>query len=151
MGLVTKPASKNPAWKIHSKVKERAVHSAAHRTTHPEPRRGTPAGRSVKATLQHTNTLTHPQVVHLLAHAAVLFRDLLEVLVEAGLQRQEARQRGEVWLCDQSAVSGYVSSSLLCLYLSCMSWMCVICVPAIIISCNSQSCLQPRLQSAFFS
>lgn len=50
--------------------------------------------------------LTHPQVVHLLAHAAVLFGDLLKVLVEARLQRQEARQWGEVRLWDKSFMSG---------------------------------------------
>lgn len=53
-------------------------------------------------------SLTHPQVVHLLAHAAVLFWDLLEVLVEAWLQGKEARQRGEVRLWDKSFVSGYI-------------------------------------------
>lgn len=52
-----------------------------------------------------TDTLTHPQVVHLLAHAAVLLRDLLEVLVEARLERKEARQGGEVGLWDKRAVT----------------------------------------------
>ena len=92
------PASKNPARK---KLKERTFHC----DTHPEPLRRTPAGRSVKATrlhVQHTNTLTHPQVVHLLAHAAVLFWDLLKVLVKARLQWQEARQGWEVRLWEKS-------------------------------------------------
>ena len=41
--------------------------------------------------------LTDPQVVHALAHGAVLLGDLLKVLVEAGLQRDEPGQRWEVW------------------------------------------------------
>lgn len=96
---------------MHFKMKEWASHIAAHSDTHPGPLRWTPAGRNVKAArllLQHTITLTHPQVVHLLAHAAMLFRDLLEVLVEARLHRQEARQWGKVRLWDKSFVSGYI-------------------------------------------
>ncbi len=48
--------------------------------------------------MHHFKPLTHPQVVHFLAHAAVLFRDLVEVLVEAWLEWDESRQRGEVGL-----------------------------------------------------
>lgn len=46
--------------------------------------------------LHHFNLLTHPQVVHFLAHAAVLFWDLIKVLIEAWLQWDEAWQWGEV-------------------------------------------------------
>lgn len=46
----------------------------------------------------HFKPLTHPQVVHFLAHAAVLFRDLIKVLVEAWLEWDESRQWGEVGL-----------------------------------------------------
>ena len=40
--------------------------------------------------------LTDPQVIHALAHGAVLLGDLLKVLVEAWLQRDKPRQRWEV-------------------------------------------------------
>lgn len=43
-------------------------------------------------------TVKHPQMVHFLAHAAMLFRDLLKVLVETRLERNESRQWGEIWL-----------------------------------------------------
>lgn len=66
-----------------------------------------PQGRRASELLWRANTLTHPQVVHLLAHAAVLFRDLLEVLVEARLERDEGRQGGEVGLWGEEVVSGY--------------------------------------------
>lgn len=46
----------------------------------------------------HSAPLTHPQVVHFLAHAAVLLWDLIKVLVEAWLQWDEAWQWGEVGL-----------------------------------------------------
>lgn len=46
--------------------------------------------------------LTDPEVVEPLAHGAALVGDLVEVLVEAGLQRDEPGQRREVVFCTTS-------------------------------------------------
>lgn len=83
----------------------------SHRCRHPEPPPPPPPVEEEVSKLHvcffsERTQLTHPQVVHLLAHAAVLFGDLLKVLVEAWLQRQEARQWGEVRLWDKSFMSG---------------------------------------------
>lgn len=45
----------------------------------------------------HFYPLTYPQVVHFLAHAAMLLWDLIKVLVEARLHGDEGWQRWEVW------------------------------------------------------
>lgn len=46
-------------------------------------------------------------MVHFLAHAAMLFRDLLKVLVETRLERNESRQWGEIWLCNKQFNTSY--------------------------------------------
>lgn len=52
-----------------------------------------------------TRALTHPQVVHLPAHAAVLLWDLIKVLIETRLQRNESGQRREVGLWNRMITS----------------------------------------------
>lgn len=64
------------------------------------------------------STIQHPQVVHFLAHAAVLLRDLLEVLIKTWLEWNESGQRGEVGLShvDCSVGSACLIYASFCLF-----------------------------------
>lgn len=61
-------------------------------------------GKAADEVHSKCRSVQHPQVVHLLTHAAVLFWDVIEILMEAGFDWEKLGKRGKVWFSHLESV-----------------------------------------------